>query len=58
MKIHGRSRLQRYTKSANWNYIHEVAKSQDVTKPVIPIIGNGDILTYEDWKAHQHMVRT
>ncbi|XP_067620478.1 tRNA-dihydrouridine(47) synthase [NAD(P)(+)]-like isoform X2 [Eurosta solidaginis] len=43
--LHGRSREQRYTKNANWQYIEEcAAKVQH-----IPVIGNGDILNFEDY---------
>ena len=55
--IHGRNRQQRYTKEADWGYIYEAAKAQDPSLPLIPVIGNGDILTYDDWKSHQTMVR-
>ncbi|KAF7269204.1 hypothetical protein GWI33_017670 [Rhynchophorus ferrugineus] len=43
--IHGRSREQRYTKSANWAYIREVAQAASP----LPVFGNGDILSYEDY---------
>lgn len=36
--LHGRSRLQRYSREADWSYIRQCAE----TSP-IPIIGNGDI---------------
>lgn len=39
--IHGRTKEQRYTKSADWEAIREI-----VSERKIPIIGNGDILTY------------
>jgi tRNA-dihydrouridine synthase 3 len=55
--IHGRTRQQRYSKEANWDYIYEVCKSQDPTLPRVPIIGNGDILSYDDWKNHQNLVK-
>ncbi|TRY65661.1 hypothetical protein DNTS_009885 [Danionella cerebrum] len=42
--LHGRSREQRYTKSADWDYIDSCAR---LAAPV-PLFGNGDILTYED----------
>lgn len=42
--MHGRSREQRYTKSADWDYIDTCSK---LAAPV-PLFGNGDILTYED----------
>jgi tRNA-dihydrouridine synthase 3 len=56
--IHGRSRQQRYARLANWEYVAEAAKSQDPTLPLIPIIGNGDILTWDDWNSHKHLMRT
>ncbi|OAD74288.1 hypothetical protein PHYBLDRAFT_111874 [Phycomyces blakesleeanus NRRL 1555(-)] len=43
--IHGRSRMQRYTKSANWDYIRSL--KQEFTK--IPLFGNGDVLSFEDY---------
>nr|XP_013817183.1 PREDICTED: tRNA-dihydrouridine(47) synthase [NAD(P)(+)]-like [Apteryx mantelli mantelli] len=42
--LHGRSREQRYTKVADWDYIAECAK---IASPM-PLFGNGDILSYED----------
>ncbi|XP_018336650.1 tRNA-dihydrouridine(47) synthase [NAD(P)(+)]-like [Agrilus planipennis] len=44
--IHGRSREQRYTKLADWSYIQTCVKAAYS----FPIIGNGDILSYEDYK--------
>jgi tRNA-dihydrouridine synthase 3 len=52
--VHGRSRLQRYTKLANWSYIASVAKCQDPALPRIPVIGNGDIFSWTDWENHKH----
>ncbi|XP_076095016.1 tRNA-dihydrouridine(47) synthase [NAD(P)(+)]-like [Mytilus galloprovincialis] len=46
--IHGRSREQRYTKSADWDYIDQCA---ELAKPM-PVFGNGDILSYEDLDCH------
>ncbi|BET00169.1 tRNA-dihydrouridine synthase [Nesidiocoris tenuis] len=43
--IHGRSREQRYTKNADWDYVEECAKK---VFPV-PVFGNGDVLSYEDY---------
>ncbi|XP_028256643.1 tRNA-dihydrouridine(47) synthase [NAD(P)(+)]-like [Parambassis ranga] len=42
--LHGRSREQRYTKLADWDYISTCTK---LASPV-PLFGNGDILSYED----------
>ncbi|XP_076862751.1 tRNA-dihydrouridine(47) synthase [NAD(P)(+)]-like isoform X2 [Brachyhypopomus gauderio] len=42
--LHGRSREQRYTKMADWDYISSCSK---LASPV-PLFGNGDILSYED----------
>lgn len=44
--IHGRSREQRYTKLADWNYVNECAK---LASPV-PVFGSGDIMSYEDYE--------
>lgn len=49
-KIHGRSRLQRYSRLAKWDYIGQVARSQRPELPQIPVIGNGDIFTYTDYE--------
>uniref|UniRef100_A0A8C7H4F2 tRNA-dihydrouridine(47) synthase [NAD(P)(+)] n=1 Tax=Oncorhynchus kisutch TaxID=8019 RepID=A0A8C7H4F2_ONCKI len=42
--LHGRSREQRYTKSADWDYINTCSQ---LASP-IPLFGNGDILSYYD----------
>jgi tRNA-dihydrouridine synthase 3 len=49
-EIHGRSRLQRYSRSANWDYISQVARSQSPDLRQIPVIGNGDIFSYTDYE--------
>ncbi|KAH8620680.1 putative Dihydrouridine synthase (Dus) [Trypanosoma vivax] len=46
--IHGRSRKQRYTKLANWSYIEQCASLTS-----LPIIGNGDVFSYEDVEQHR-----
>jgi tRNA-dihydrouridine synthase 3 len=48
--VHGRSRLQRYSNVADWDYISKVATSQDPDLKRFPIIGNGDILSYTDYE--------
>jgi tRNA-dihydrouridine synthase 3 len=50
--IHGRSREQRYTKAANWALIGEVAAARN-----IPVIGNGDILTFYEGLARKKLSR-
>ncbi|XP_047388203.1 tRNA-dihydrouridine(47) synthase [NAD(P)(+)]-like isoform X2 [Sciurus carolinensis] len=42
--LHGRSREQRYTKLADWQYIAQCAKAASP----MPLFGNGDILSYDD----------
>ena len=50
LKIHGRSRLQRYSRLANWEYISQVARGQSTDLPQVPLIGNGDIFSYTDYE--------
>ena len=45
LTIHGRTRSQMYTGTADWNPIAEVKRNPRIK---IPIIGNGDICTPED----------
>merc|ERR1712226_84201 len=42
--LHGRTREQRYTKVADWEYINKCA---ELCSPV-PLFGNGDILSFEE----------
>ena len=55
--IHGRSRQQRYRNLANWDYVAQCAKAQNPELPLVPIIGNGDIMTWQDWEGHRHLLR-
>ena len=48
--LHGRSRLQRYSRLASWDYIAKVANHQTDDFPKIPIIGNGDVFSYQDYE--------
>lgn len=47
LTIHGRTRAQMYTGSADWTLIGEVKKNPRIN---IPIIGNGDITSPEETK--------
>ncbi|CAM1321771.1 DUS3L (predicted) [Pycnogonum litorale] len=49
--LHGRSREQRYTKMADWNFI---ARCAELAKP-IPMFGNGDVLSYEDYYRNKQL---
>jgi tRNA-dihydrouridine synthase 3 len=62
--LHGRSRQQRYSKEADWEYIAEVGgvvkewnenqkEDKDATdiQPVY-FVGNGDVYSHEDWYQH------
>lgn len=48
--IHGRSRQQRYSKSADWDYIYKCTKN---ASPSLQVIGNGDVYSYLDWNKHK-----
>ncbi|XP_046573550.1 tRNA-dihydrouridine(47) synthase [NAD(P)(+)]-like [Haliotis rubra] len=43
--LHGRSREQRYTRLADWDYINRCAQ---LAAPM-PVFGNGDVLSYEEY---------
>ena len=45
ISVHARTRSQKYTGKANWNLIAELKRELK-----IPVIGNGDILSFEDVK--------
>ncbi|CCH62959.1 hypothetical protein TBLA_0I03030 [Henningerozyma blattae CBS 6284] len=61
--LHGRSRQQRYTRDADWNYISQTAAAlrmaeqtrlenkddRDSSQSRIQFVGNGDIDNYQDW---------
>ena len=47
-QVHGRSREQRYTKLADWDYI---AQCGEAASPM-PLFGCGDVLSYEDHVQH------
>lgn len=50
--IHGRSREQRYTKLADWQYIKEVVEAAEP----LPVLGNGDILCYDDYRRVRELI--
>ncbi|KAL1920294.1 uncharacterized protein VTP21DRAFT_1440 [Calcarisporiella thermophila] len=43
--LHGRSRQQRYTKLADWDYIAQCSSLRNT----MSFFGNGDVLSYEDY---------
>ncbi|KAK9832704.1 hypothetical protein WJX81_002201 [Elliptochloris bilobata] len=47
--IHGRTRQQRYSKLADWEYIRECVQA---TAGALPLVGNGDVTSFEDFYAH------
>ncbi|KAM0735396.1 tRNA-dihydrouridine(47) synthase [NAD(P)(+)]-like [Formica fusca] len=52
--VHGRSREQRYTKLADWEYIEKCA----VAAQPIPVFGNGDILSFDDYQRMKKICGT
>ncbi|XP_071579218.1 tRNA-dihydrouridine(47) synthase [NAD(P)(+)]-like [Temnothorax nylanderi] len=52
--VHGRSREQRYTKLADWEYIEKCA----VAAQPVPVFGNGDILSFDDYRRAKEIYST
>ena len=50
MTLHGRSRQQRYTRQADWDYIQTCAQ---VAAPV-PFFANGDVYSVEEYNLHRY----
>lgn len=48
LMVHGRTRAQRYKRSADWGIIAEVAAAVPV-----PVVGNGDLLTIWDFERRR-----
>ena len=49
--IHGRTATDRYSKAADWKVIAQVVEdgvlsAHEAIRPVVPVLGNGDILTH------------
>ena len=51
--IHGRTMEQRYKRAADWQLVQQAA-----TNLTVPIIGNGDVLTFYEVQALLSPVRT
>lgn len=49
LTIHGRSRQQRYSKLADWEYIYGCVRKASNT---FQVLGNGDVFSYIDWNKH------
>ena len=49
LQVHGRSREQRYTKLADWDYIGTCAEAA----APMPLFGCGDMLSYKDYNTHR-----
>eukprot|EP01018_Ginkgo_biloba_P019991 Gb_16506 [translate_table: standard] len=47
--IHGRTRQQRYSKLADWDYIYQCARQ---APDDLQVVGNGDVFSYTDWNEH------
>jgi tRNA-dihydrouridine synthase 3 len=48
--IHGRTRQQRYTKSADWGFIRKAATYAKEQLNGLPVIANGDVYSFEDYE--------
>ncbi|KAH7440070.1 hypothetical protein KP509_04G089800 [Ceratopteris richardii] len=54
LTIHGRTRQQRYSKLADWDYIYKTSLEASEN---LQVIGNGDIFSYTDWNEHMNSSR-
>lgn len=50
LTIHGRTRQQRYSKLADWDYVYKCARKAPDT---LQVLGNGDIFSHLDWDKHK-----
>ncbi|XP_023554076.1 tRNA-dihydrouridine(47) synthase [NAD(P)(+)]-like [Cucurbita pepo subsp. pepo] len=48
--VHGRTRQQRYSKLADWEYIN---RCSSLAPDSLQVIGNGDVFSYADWNRHK-----
>lgn len=48
--IHGRTRQQRYSKLADWDYVYQCARKAPTS---LQVLGNGDVFSYLDWNKHK-----
>lgn len=48
--IHGRSRQQRYSKLADWDYVYQCTKKAPNN---LQVVGNGDVFSFVDWNIHK-----
>lgn len=53
--LHGRSREARYTRQADWEYIKKCAEELKNSNSKTMLIGNGDILSVNDWNEHMEI---
>eukprot|EP00850_Spirogloea_muscicola_P006182 SM000029S10477 [mRNA] locus=s29:375519:382061:- [translate_table: standard] len=44
--VHGRTRQQRYSRTADWDYIR---KCRECAPSSLQVIGNGDVFSFTDW---------
>ena len=47
-----------YAGFVNTVQFRKVAQSQSKAYPVLPVIGNGDILSWEDYESHRSLMRS
>jgi len=50
LTLHGRTRAQRYTRTADWDYVSRVAQAVEPTP--LQLIGNGDVMCWADYEEH------
>jgi len=50
LTLHGRSRAQRYCRTADWGYVAQVAAAARAVD--LQVVGNGDVMSWQEQEAH------
>jgi tRNA-dihydrouridine synthase 3 len=49
--VHGRSRLQRYTRNADWDYVFDCSDALE-SDGTVAVVGGGDVMSFQEFDDH------